>query len=641
MTTEFHFSLGPVQSFVAQARRTRDLWAGSWLLSYLSENAIAAAEGAGARVVLPFRNEPDRGVVTMARDGNPFGGFPNRFAARANDPAGAAAAAAAAARGFEAAWRRIADAVWGRYVAPAEEAGAGSRQIWERQVESFWEVAWVLGTEDDLAARKRVRLVRARAEPGVHDSLSGELQELSGHHGPGSRERQAAFWGRVHQRVPGLDLEVGERLSAIGLIKRLFPHVSQEAVGCDLSGMRGWPSTAWLAAAPWIERARAGAADLAAGFVRSLDRLRWPNGFRGERDAARRRFGSEDDFASLDGPLFFEASLASPASLGLPAGTDTAAQLGALRALQDAVGSGPEPFYAVLLMDGDRLGTLLAAPQGDAEESRRRISEALARFSGGVDSAVRRSQGYTVYAGGDDLLALLPADRALQCAERLGAEYPNAFGELPGGLRARATISAALVFAHYKEPLRAVLRQAHDLLDVVAKEATGRGALVVAFLQSSGRRAVWAAPWEVVRGEGHDVPPLRMFVTEFGDEGRFNPSYLHNLSARFMGLFDESRTEGGLAQLPPELAGEALEAIARSEYGRAAAHHGAREQEPVEAAAPSVESLLALTRRWRRRPDCGVVADERAFSFDGVRVARLLARVSSAGAAVPPARVDT
>ena len=43
-----HFTLGPVQGFVSQARRTRDLWAGSFLLSYLSGHAMKAvldAEG--------------------------------------------------------------------------------------------------------------------------------------------------------------------------------------------------------------------------------------------------------------------------------------------------------------------------------------------------------------------------------------------------------------------------------------------------------------------------------------------------------------------------------------------------------------------------------------------------------------------
>ena len=35
-TQTFQFTLGPVQGFVAQARRTRDFWAGSFILSWLS-----------------------------------------------------------------------------------------------------------------------------------------------------------------------------------------------------------------------------------------------------------------------------------------------------------------------------------------------------------------------------------------------------------------------------------------------------------------------------------------------------------------------------------------------------------------------------------------------------------------------------
>jgi CRISPR-associated protein Cmr2 len=38
--TCLHFSLGPVQGFVAQARRTRDFWAGSFILSYLAGQAM-------------------------------------------------------------------------------------------------------------------------------------------------------------------------------------------------------------------------------------------------------------------------------------------------------------------------------------------------------------------------------------------------------------------------------------------------------------------------------------------------------------------------------------------------------------------------------------------------------------------------
>ena len=36
-----NFSIGPVQGFIARARKTRDFWAGSFLLSYLAGQAMA------------------------------------------------------------------------------------------------------------------------------------------------------------------------------------------------------------------------------------------------------------------------------------------------------------------------------------------------------------------------------------------------------------------------------------------------------------------------------------------------------------------------------------------------------------------------------------------------------------------------
>ncbi|MFS8580603.1 MAG: hypothetical protein LOD88_11335, partial [Novibacillus thermophilus] len=34
------FSIGPVQSFIAAARKLEDLWSGSYVLSYLAESGI-------------------------------------------------------------------------------------------------------------------------------------------------------------------------------------------------------------------------------------------------------------------------------------------------------------------------------------------------------------------------------------------------------------------------------------------------------------------------------------------------------------------------------------------------------------------------------------------------------------------------
>jgi CRISPR-associated protein Cmr2 len=53
----FHFTLGPVQGFVSQARRTRDFWAGSFLLSWLSGVAMAATEQMGGTITFPIPAE--------------------------------------------------------------------------------------------------------------------------------------------------------------------------------------------------------------------------------------------------------------------------------------------------------------------------------------------------------------------------------------------------------------------------------------------------------------------------------------------------------------------------------------------------------------------------------------------------------
>lgn len=55
----FHFTFGPVQGFVAHARRTRDLWGGSSLLSYLAGHAmVTVAENDGGILIPAVGNDP-------------------------------------------------------------------------------------------------------------------------------------------------------------------------------------------------------------------------------------------------------------------------------------------------------------------------------------------------------------------------------------------------------------------------------------------------------------------------------------------------------------------------------------------------------------------------------------------------------
>ena len=52
-------SVGPVQEFIAAARRTRDLWFGSYLLSEISRAVAKAVENQGGRLIFPASSDPE------------------------------------------------------------------------------------------------------------------------------------------------------------------------------------------------------------------------------------------------------------------------------------------------------------------------------------------------------------------------------------------------------------------------------------------------------------------------------------------------------------------------------------------------------------------------------------------------------
>lgn len=166
-----------------------------------------------------------------------------------------------------------------------------------------------------------------------------------------------------------------------------------------------------------------------------------------------------------------------------------------LKALKDQgwIKNAPAPFYAILLMDGDSLGKLLQDGDPDTPKN---ISKALNGFTGRVPDLVAEHNGFLIYAGGDDVLALLPLEDALCCATAIRAAYLETFKDAFKTHQSPSTISAAVTFAHVKIPLTRLLRDSHYLLDDIAKDATGRDALAVRVVKQSGEALQWAQPWE-------------------------------------------------------------------------------------------------------------------------------------------------
>src|SRR5690554_1267695 len=150
----FHLTIGPVQAFVAQARRTRDFWAGSFILSYLSSVAMSAVRQQQGKIEFPV---PDENFLNWLESGSgdegdkpKQGSVPNRFKAMEVsvdedfDPK-------AVVDAVQLAWYELAELVWKKDLSNIAGSDSPQREIWQRQINHFWEISWCL-TEDASAS---------------------------------------------------------------------------------------------------------------------------------------------------------------------------------------------------------------------------------------------------------------------------------------------------------------------------------------------------------------------------------------------------------------------------------------------------------------------------------------------------------
>ena len=658
-----HISIGPVQGFVAQARRTRDLWAGSFLLSWMSGQLMAAVLQKGGQIVFPSvvkengkECEPTDPMLASIL-GKPLlenprpkiGSLPNRFKAKVPgnfDPEFAVNYATQK-------WQNLAEMIWKSFVENAVNGNEGqrnlTRKIWDRQIESFWEVQWVKGEhpanngEDAkwLDSRKNWRSHWPPKECGDHCTTMGSWQELSGFVRSRQREKQDKFWSALRKNVGRLDLQDDERLCAIALVKRLFPKLENEhlkkTIGWSFQ-TKNWPSTAYMAVAPWLIHIAKNPAlhQKLDGYVKTIRESVDDKAFKqlsggystrlpGLKKLESKKFENLHHATNLDGNLFLETALANPRATPLTndppkTGEDDPDKeiqireklLHALKELSSkdvdvGVGGCAQPYYALLLMDGDRLGELLR------QLSEQKVSEALAKFVEEVQRIVECNNGVTIYAGGDDVLAMLPATQAIQCARDLRDAYGKAFQGLPSGANEKPTASCAIVFSHYHNPLRDVMKLAHKELDDVAKEQNGRNSLALAVMQASGVHNRWVSQFSGSPAQPDSLEKLRNKIAENKD--LYSTGFFYNLRERYGSWLSECDEKD-------------RNDIALAEYYKGnPPKDGTKRKEAVDA----VNAFLAACQTRQGKDKENNPPDKKetkeSFQIDGAFIARFLAEL--------------
>lgn len=557
----FHFTLGPVQGFVSQARRTRDFWAGSFLLSWLSAVAMKAVqEQTGDKDCILFPAADPNFINWLSgkqkqTDTKPIqGSVPNRFKAKVPmdfEPQHVV-------QSVNAAWQALADIIFDNDIKNHAQQNPKTKHIWQTQIANSWDISWVLCTDKANSAvvdqRKNCRSYVFPSQAGVKCMMMADWQELSGIPSP-HRQGLTHFWSALQQDSKTLqsDLRQGEHLCAIAFVKRRFVryfHHLERYPMPDHWQLSGWklspamPSVTYMAAAHWLATTlKTAEPAVFEDFYQAAYQLTGELGEWKTRLKCLADLKVNKRLTSLDGNMFY-ANVLENSTLypDEQQAQNVIAQLNKLnqhvkekRQQEDAHPITPaSPFYAVLMMDGDSLGK-----QMSNSDKQTAITRSLKAFTDEAQRIVEENNGFLIYAGGDDVLAILPIEDALNCAKALREHYLACFAahkNSAGQQQVFSTLSGAIEYAHNKIPLTRVLYDAHHLLDDIAKEKTGRDSIAVRIQKPGGLAVEWSQPWTIALDEKNQLiieNLARVFRKAVNSDPTFSSKFFYKIRERF------------------------------------------------------------------------------------------------------------
>ncbi len=291
--------------------------------------------------------------------------------------------------------------------------------------------------------------------------------------------------------------------------------------------------------------------------------------------------------------------------------------------------SGSDRYFAILALDGDEMGKwisgskapnigeclspkafeyysetvgdLLEKPRAVTPSSHLQFSEALGNFAlHAAQRTVEAFNGRLIYAGGDDVLAMLPATEALACARALRAAFRGesalsemALGKVVGEGASRASdrcsrvfdtehvgyirlhpdsgavsgdeagllsdpvkfhalvpgpasdVSAGIAIAHFKSPLQDAVKAARLAEKRAKRDAAdgglGRSAVAISLLKHSGEILEWGCKWGAQNAEeGSFGFRLLETLTDSLKTGKLSTRFPHKLEGLLRPYTDES-----------------------------------------------------------------------------------------------------
>lgn len=483
-------SVGPVQGFISAARRSRDLWTGSWLLSEMAKASAKKLHELKADLIFPAPEDPAENLISGS---NLSVGNKIQVVVKANTSDEVAAIANQAIQAAKKCFLEIAT-----QARDALKHDNLRNKIWDAQIDDYVEAqaAWAKigdGTHGfgyGHACQKAASALAARK--ATRNFAPSLLQANNAHHMlpksslDGMRETVLPEGDMATRTRRKLGLSDSEQLDCAGIAKRLGGDAEQFT-----------PFTRVTAHA-WIETlSDSQLSALCAAYEPLVDP---------KLELATRVRGNKGCYQKLpfDAQFCYQFRLEA----AIRDNKNDAEASAALHNLQGILRpiwqdkKHPCAYGVLLLADGDRMGELLDQAQDQA--THQTITRALSAFAQAVPALVRQYSGHAIYAGGDDVLAFVPLNQSYACAKKLSESFAQALKPAATALGVdegkSPTLSVGLGIAHIMQPLgdiRALASRAEKVAkgDHVTDKSQRRNALGIALDVRGGNVTTLRLGW--------------------------------------------------------------------------------------------------------------------------------------------------
>lgn len=482
-------AIGPVQEFIASARRSRDLWFGSWLLSELSKAAAnKLADGDKDRLIFPAIND-----LEGLKPDSDFNVVNKLTAIIEIEKDAVRKFAECVQEATKCRLRNLRNDAFKRF--KSDEYFDSVSAI--AQIEDLLEFYWAAVPLPDenlyssvrrqaealLTARKNTRnfaSTKSWAQESVpKSSLDGLRESVI------KKEAYDELTDEERRRL--FETRPGERLCGVGLLKRLGNWEDQD----------GFFSTSHVAALPLLSNLQDSHADAVRKYfdgLKGIDRSAWSSvsGNGSSKDHQRIANVFIRNNKPCDGRLLFEDRLTEyfekknvlPEERKKKISSAKAALRDFLKTTLDD--RRPNPYYALLLADGDGMGKAIEGL--DTPKKHRDLSSKLSAFAKNVRAIVETNHhGSLIYAGGDDVLAFVPVHQIVGCAKALSDDFKATLNTGP-------TLSIGVAICHHLDPLSDALTLAREA-EKEAKRFPHKNALCVKLDKRGGETTTVVDHW--------------------------------------------------------------------------------------------------------------------------------------------------